>query len=197
MLSKSTFVPFLPPHPFFEGMFEVLSEKTPLALQGKWLDAGCGTGRHTRFLARLGLMVTGVDYSESELMEADRLTAGTPEASRVSFDRQSLSLLTYSDGYFDGVICNEVLHAVPRSEHQITLASLQRVTKPGGIHLVTGYVTERSRGHSNHLYPYELRNFYIKAGWLIVSEFHGKPHAEVCGNRVVQRAQSGVIALRP
>src|ERR1700704_1304171 len=47
----------------------------------KVLDLGCGTGRHTAWLASAGASVTAVDFSEGMLAEARR----KPEAAKVRF----------------------------------------------------------------------------------------------------------------
>ena len=40
------------------------------------LDIGCGTGRHTLWLAQAGAEVTGIDFSEAMLAKAHEKTKG-------------------------------------------------------------------------------------------------------------------------
>jgi tellurite methyltransferase len=47
----------------------VVAEFAPEAPEGRALDIACGTGRHTRFLAKLGFKVDAVDYSDYALSQ--------------------------------------------------------------------------------------------------------------------------------
>ncbi len=70
------------------------------------LDLGCGTGRHTAWLAESGAKVTAVDFSEGMLAEARR----KPWASTVRFLPHDLHQpLPFSSGTFDLVVSGLVL----------------------------------------------------------------------------------------
>jgi malonyl-CoA O-methyltransferase len=72
----------------------------------KVLDLGCGTGRHTLWLAAHEASVTGVDFSEGMLEEARR----KPGAEQVRFLRHDLHTpLPLGDGEFDLVVSGLVL----------------------------------------------------------------------------------------
>ncbi|MBP7341766.1 MAG: class I SAM-dependent methyltransferase [Smithellaceae bacterium] len=110
------------------------------------LDAGCGSGRHLRALAKLpGLTVTGVDRNAKDVAEAIRALGEMPDArSRdVSVICGDITKLPYADGSFDCVICSEVLEHIP--EHEKALGELVRVLKPKGILAVSvpRYFSER------------------------------------------------------
>ncbi len=97
------------------------------------LDLGCGTGRHTLWMAEAGASVTAIDFSEG-MMEKARAKAG---AERVRFLVHDLhERLPFADGSFDRVVSGLVL------EHLHDMASFfseaHRVLKPGGRAVVSG-----------------------------------------------------------
>src|SRR5262249_56726095 len=75
---------------------------------GTALDAACGTGRHTEYLAQLGHRVIGVDQS-AEMLE--RATRRLPD---VEFHRADLDRLPLPDNAVDIVVCALALTHVPR-----------------------------------------------------------------------------------
>jgi SAM-dependent methyltransferase len=94
---------------------------------GTALDAACGTGRHTEYLASLGHGVIGVDSSPEMLARArEKVPQGV-------FHKAELHDLPLDDGSVDLVVCAIALSHVPELEP--VLAELVRVLRPGG-HLV-------------------------------------------------------------
>ena len=99
------------------------------------LDAGCGTGEETLFLACLGPdRVIGIDTSAGSLdyarQQAARAGIGNVELRRVSvLDRQA-----FADGSFDYVSSLGCIHHTPRTRDAFD--NLCRMVRPGG-HLCT------------------------------------------------------------
>lgn len=96
------------------------------------LDLGCGTGRHSLWLASAGATVTGVDFSEGMLEEA----RAKPGAEAVRFLAHDLQQpLPLAAGSFDLVVSGLVL------EHLAALdaffAEARRVLRPGGRAVVS------------------------------------------------------------
>lgn len=96
------------------------------------LDLGCGTGRHSLWLASAGATVTGVDFSDGMLEEA----RGKPGAEAVRFLAHDLAQpLPFAAGSFDVVVSGLVL------EHLAALdaffAEARRVLRPGGRAVVS------------------------------------------------------------
>ena len=63
----------------------------------KILDIGCGTGRHSRELAKRGYKVTGIDLSESLLNRAKEIAA--KDRLNINFQKQDARALTFSNEY--------------------------------------------------------------------------------------------------
>ncbi|MEA3338278.1 MAG: class I SAM-dependent methyltransferase [Chloroflexota bacterium] len=104
--------------------------------QGEAADLGCGPGDLVVGLAARapGLHVTGVDLSDEMLAEAERFSAGTCVASRVSFRKGDVARIPFPDGSLDLVVSTLSLHhwedPVP------VLNEIGRVLRPGGSFLV-------------------------------------------------------------
>jgi len=102
---------------------EALGEVAGLSV----LDLGCGTGRHSVWLAGRGAAVTGVDFSEGMLEEARRKAAGT-----VRFLAHDLHLpLPFADGTFDRMVSGLVLEHLQGLD--AFFAEARRVLRPGGL----------------------------------------------------------------
>jgi ubiquinone/menaquinone biosynthesis C-methylase UbiE len=94
---------------------------------GVALDAACGTGRHSAYLAALGHDVVGVDESPEMLAVArEKVPAGT-------FHEGDLHDLPLADDSVDVAVCALAVSHVP--DLAAVLAELVRVLRPGG-HLV-------------------------------------------------------------
>ena len=96
------------------------------------LDLGCGTGRHTAWLAEAGARITAVDFSAGMLEEARRKVS----SGRVRFIAHDLhEPLPLPDASFDAVVSGLVL------EHLRDLAEFfaeaRRVLRPGGRAVVS------------------------------------------------------------
>jgi ubiquinone/menaquinone biosynthesis C-methylase UbiE len=100
-------------------------------LRGKEaIDVGCGSGRFTLALSRLGCAsVVGVDYGDEGLRIADEI-AGREGMTGVHFRKADVLDLPYADGTFDFVFCNGVLHHTEDLERGIS--EVVRIARPGG-----------------------------------------------------------------
>jgi SAM-dependent methyltransferase len=96
------------------------------------LDAGCGPGRFTLELLRLGAHVTALDISPGQL---ELLRARVPDIEAMVGDITDLS--RFPDDAFDVAVCfgGPLSYVLDRAEHAV--AELARVTRPGGHVLVS------------------------------------------------------------
>jgi ubiquinone/menaquinone biosynthesis C-methylase UbiE len=99
------------------------------------LDLGCGSGRHTAYLAAEGFEVWGMDNSPNGLaFTRERLEKASLTADLRLADMEHLP---YQDHFFDGVISIHVIFHNTRAGLERTLAEIDRVLRPGGRALVT------------------------------------------------------------
>jgi ubiquinone/menaquinone biosynthesis C-methylase UbiE len=101
-----------------------------LPLKGKRvLDVGCGDGALTRFLAREGATVTGIDISTETLARA----RAAEKVSGADYAEGRGETLPYPDASIDGVVYMNSLHHVPINVQAQAVAEAARVLKPGGL----------------------------------------------------------------
>src|SRR5262245_61234675 len=96
------------------------------------LDLGCGTGRHSLWLADRGAAVTAVDFSEGMLAAA----RGKPGADRIRFVTHDLHLaLPFVPGTFDLVVSGLVLEHL--RDLEVFFCEARRVLRAGGRAVIT------------------------------------------------------------
>jgi SAM-dependent methyltransferase len=91
----------------------------------RWLDAGCGAGTYSRFIADRGIQVCGFDYSFPTIQKA-RMRA----APGIVWGVADVTRLPAKTGSFDGAVCFGVTQALADSAP--ALGELCRAVRPGG-----------------------------------------------------------------
>lgn len=98
----------------------------------KILDAGCGEGQ-------LLLKLSKVRERKRELYGADITPVAVESAKEkvggVNFSLQNLKNLNYEDGFFNVVICTEVIEHI--TDYHEAIKELKRVLKRGGLLIIT------------------------------------------------------------
>ena len=108
---------------------------TPGAFAAKRvLDAGCGAGAQSRFLANAGAVVSAVDLSS-----AINSAARVPELRRARLAQADIAHLPFPPASFEIVYCEGVLQHTAAIEP--ILEEFARVLEPGGILLATHYLS--------------------------------------------------------
>jgi ubiquinone/menaquinone biosynthesis C-methylase UbiE len=104
--------------------------------KGMALDLGCGTGRNAVALASFGYSVVAADLS------IGMLNAFRKKSSRLGIEtvRCDALHLPFKDGSFDAVALVAVIHHIGGKENRLrTMAEVRRVTKCGGMVLITAW----------------------------------------------------------
>ncbi|MDI6767122.1 MAG: methyltransferase domain-containing protein [Bacteroidota bacterium] len=114
-----------------EPLFRSLVEKHKIKIA---LDAGAGTGVHSLLLAKSGVEVTAVDFSQKML-----------QLLSIHAQRQKLKIKTVKSDFldlqknvhqkFDAIFCmgNSLAHAKPQRELNRILSNFHRLLKPNGF----------------------------------------------------------------
>lgn len=96
------------------------------------LDLGCGSGKHTIYLAKKGFEVYGFDISQNAIETARELIKN--ENMKIDFKTGSMyKKLPYVDNFFDAVISVRVLNHGRINQIKKTIKELERVLKPKGL----------------------------------------------------------------
>jgi ubiquinone/menaquinone biosynthesis C-methylase UbiE len=93
------------------------------------LDMACGTGVFSRFLARKGAVVTGIDISGEMLRFARNREQVEPLG--IKYHRSSASNLEkWENESYDAVVCNMAMMDIP--DYRGAISEVSRVLVPGG-----------------------------------------------------------------
>lgn len=98
-------------------------------------DAGCGCGMFTRKLAFHGFTVSGFDIAPQAVKIAGELVKDAP--ARAELKTASVLDTGYPADWFDCVISRSVLDHMPKADGVAAVRELYRITKPGGLLLLT------------------------------------------------------------
>lgn len=116
------------------------------------LDAGCGIGNHTLWLAEAvspGGHVTGVDISEECIARAQETARKSKAGEQVSFQIEDISKLPFENDSFDWLWSADTLYlwlmgTGGLAEVSLPLMSeLKRVVKPGGIIAILFWTSQK------------------------------------------------------
>ena len=102
----------------------------------KVLDLGCGSGRHTVYLAKRGFKVYGVDIAPKGI----KITKDWLKKEKVQANLKIGSIyrkLPYQDDFFDAVISTQVIHHEKIENIRKAIKEIERVLKPKGLLFVT------------------------------------------------------------
>ncbi len=109
-------------------------------LKGTILEAGCGNGRDSIYLAKQGYNIVGIDVAPEVIKLAQknkkRLLKDECLKDNVNFKVADVENLSFPDEYFVGVYSMAVLHS---TNLQKSLKEIARVLKKGGFGVVHLY----------------------------------------------------------
>lgn len=112
--------------------YEFCTGRKPATENIRILDAGCGTGVGTEYLAHLNpqASVTGIDISE-EALKVAKERCQRSGAGNVHFQRMNVEAAHQLDGQFEMINCVGVLHHLP--DPVAGIKALADKLAPGGI----------------------------------------------------------------
>lgn len=118
-----------------------LAEQIPV---GRALDLGCGFGRASIFLARLGWQVDGVDFVAQAIQEAKirAMQAGVSERAR--FFQAPVTQLDFLQGHYDFALDVGCAHSLTKDELMAYHQELLRLLKPGAVFLLFTHLNEET-----------------------------------------------------
>ncbi|MFP5297805.1 MAG: class I SAM-dependent methyltransferase [Actinomycetota bacterium] len=119
-------------------MLTVDTDRLGVASGDVVLDLGCGAGRHSYRLQRVGTFPVAVDLDDASVKDAFGMMGVVAHDEGV--DRGGAAVgnaltLPFGDGVFDRVIASEILEHIP--EDLTALDEIARVLKPGGTVAIT------------------------------------------------------------
>lgn len=123
-------------------MNEVMMEAAAIAPSDKVLDAGCGIGGSSIYMAeRIGCNVTGISLSERQIEHARRLAREKKIDDKVEFEAQNYCATSFPSESFDVVWgCESICYADDKEQF---IKEAYRLLRPGGRLVVAdGFVTK-------------------------------------------------------
>lgn len=103
------------------------------------MDLGCGTGRHTMFLANKGFHVYATDISETGL-EITKTKALKSGMNNIEFKQHDMRDIPFEDDFFDGILCVWTTGHGTLNDTQRNVNEMHRVLKSDGI-IVIDYIS--------------------------------------------------------
>jgi SAM-dependent methyltransferase len=125
-----------PARPSQQALLARLADRLPVT---RWLEVGCATGKHARFLAARGMRVTAMDADPSMIRLAQQ--AARREDLRIDFRVADMSDPGAYHGFagrFGGASClgNSLAYAIRPGSLDAVVLYMGRSLAPGGVLLV-------------------------------------------------------------
>ncbi|MDP3966502.1 MAG: class I SAM-dependent methyltransferase [archaeon] len=118
-------------------------------LEGRVLDLGCGGGKTTNYISKLGCKVIGVDISKPLILQAKK------NFPNLDFREGDACNLQFKENSFDGVLFsfNGLDCIYPENKRDRAIKEIERVLKPRGIFIFSS--------HSPSIFALLFRPFFI------------------------------------
>jgi ubiquinone/menaquinone biosynthesis C-methylase UbiE len=147
------------------------------------LDAGCGTGRMSRYLADRGCVVHGIDLSPGMIAMAQR------DHPDIATQVASITDLPFPEGRFDGVLYWYSIIHVADFDLAAVFHEARRVLRPGGVVLVAFQAGEGTR---------DVAGAYRNLGYdVTLTRFHRTADQVSCLLAAAEFAEEARLVRRP
>lgn len=150
----------------FDRQLSALLDSIPVPEDGRALDIGCGTGRHSLELAQRGWHVTGID-AEQEPLDKARVRAHAAHADIRFLHEDATELQVAVDPGHMLILDVGCLHGLTDHQREMYARSVNAVTAPGA-HMVLFAFGPGHRWPMPHGVSQEAVTT-IFAGWSVVS----------------------------
>jgi cyclopropane fatty-acyl-phospholipid synthase-like methyltransferase len=146
---------------------EVLRLESEGETRGRVLDAGCGTGENSLFLAGQGHPVWAYDLAPLALQQA-RAKAKKRGVNTVKWKLQDILKLPKAGPRFDTIVDMAVLHAFGDEEWALYVKSLRQALAPGGCYFGLAFSEHEPRdwGGPRRVRQAQIRPLF-KEGWTV------------------------------
>jgi 2-polyprenyl-3-methyl-5-hydroxy-6-metoxy-1,4-benzoquinol methylase len=152
-------------------LLELLKTITPSMQGQRGLDAGCGNGWLTHKLAQEGLIMDGVDASETALYEAKKAFL-----SRAHFEKAVFPNTKLPSGHYSMIVARDLIAEIPTVDQRLFISELSRLLKNQGKLFLTSPLNINSIDAKEKLITLLQTEFEIEAiytlnlGWAIQIE---------------------------
>src|SRR3989338_5068361 len=120
--------------------------------ESKVLDAGCGIGLNAFLAARKGHIVTGIDNDSEKIVLAKKMLSRS-NYPNVSFLKNDVTKLQFTNKSFDCVICIEVLEHIENDRKAIQ--EISKILNEDGLLIVSvpgiGVISRLNQHHKHHV----------------------------------------------
>src|SRR3954467_9840326 len=173
---------FRPPWSIGEPQPEIAALIDAGAFHGDVLDAGCGEGATSHYLAERGFTTVGLDQS-STAIELARTEAARRGLTNAGFEIADISAFTGYDGRFGTIVDSTLFHSMPVELRQGYQESIVRAAAPGASYFVLVFDATNwpAAGPAHPVTEQELRDVVSKY-WVIDEVRHARIHANFADN---------------
>jgi len=138
-------------------------------IRGNVLDAGCGPGGTSLYLAELGYSVLGVDLSVQAIQRAKQKAATSRNLAQ--FAQADACKLFGFDRHFDTVVDVGCFHSLNANDRGLYAAALHRYCRPKSVVYLRAF-SDRTSAHPSSLpipalSETEIRTRFEDRGWII------------------------------
>ncbi len=154
------------------GYYWAYEQMNRLVSVDRVLDAACGSGYGSFYLAKEGKKVIGIDISKNAIKKCRKKY----NHDNLKFLEMNCSNIVFNDNAFDAVVSQDTIEHV--KDDKKFLSEIKRVLKPGGIAII---FTPHSPQHNNkpsniyHLREYSQESFCeLLRGYFSHIELYGR-----------------------